>query len=109
MKKLLNLALLVSFVATIMVPITGLHIHKIASVLFLLLTVIHTIVYRKGLGLKRFLLVGLVLISFASGFVGMIFDQHAWILIVHRAGSIAIVFFSAIHIFAFRKRLLKKR
>ena len=42
MKKLLNLALLVSFVATIMVPITGIHIHKIASVSYT-----HLDVYKR--------------------------------------------------------------
>ena len=37
MKKFLNIALLISFLVTIMVPLTGVHIHKLASVLFLLL------------------------------------------------------------------------
>ena len=105
MKKALNLALLVSFLVTIMVPLTGIQIHKLASVLFLLLSIVHTIVYRKKLGAKRWLLLGLIVISFAAGLFGMILDQFPVILILHRCISIALVFFLAIHIFVFHKKL----
>ena len=105
MKKLLNIALLISFVVTIMVPLTGVHIHKMASVIFLLLSIVHTIVYRKNLGAKRWLLLGLILISFATGLFGMILDDIPMVLILHRAISIALVFFLAIHIFVFHKKL----
>ena len=105
MKKLLNLALLVSFLVTVMVPLTGIHIHKMASVVFLLLSIVHTIAYRKKLGLKRWLLLGLILISFVSGLFGMILDQFPVVLIFHRVISIALVFFLAIHIFVFHKKL----
>ena len=105
MKKALNLALLVSFLVTIMVPLTGIQIHKLASVLFLLLSIVHTIVYRRKLGAKRWLLLGLIVISFATGLFGMILDQFPVILILHRCISIALVFFLAIHIFVFHKKL----
>ena len=105
MKKLLNLALLVSFLVTVMVPLTGIHIHKMASVFFLLLSIVHTITYRKKLGLKRWLLLGATVISFASGLFGMILDQLPIVLILHRVISIALVFFLAIHIFVFHKKL----
>lgn len=105
MKKLLNPALLVSFAATVMVPLTGIHIHKLASVLFLLLSLVHTAVYRRKLGARRWLLLGAVVISFASGLFGMILDHIPTVLILHRAISIALVFFLAIHIFVFRKKL----
>ena len=105
MKKALNIALLISFFVTIMVPLTGVHIHKMASVIFLLLCIVHTIAYRKKLGVKRWLLVGLILISFASGLFGMILDQFPIVLILHRVISIALVFFLAIHIFMFHKKL----
>ncbi len=105
MKKLLNLALLISFIVTVMVPLTGIHLHKLASVIFLLLCIVHTVVYRKKLGAKRWLLLGLIVISFASGLFGMILDQYPFVLILHRAVSIAIVFFLAIHIFIYRKKL----
>ena len=104
MKKLLNLALLISFIVTVMVPLTGIHIHKLASVLFLLLSIIHTIVYRKKLGAKRWLLIALIVVSFATGLLGMILDQFPVILILHRCISIALVFFLAIHIFVFHKK-----
>lgn len=105
MKKLLNLALLVSFAVTSMVPLTGIHIHKLASVLFLLLSIVHTVVYRRKLGVKRALLLALILISFATGLFGMILDQFPMVLILHRAISIALVFFLAIHIFVFHRRM----
>ena len=105
MKKLLNIALLVSFVVTVMVPLTGVHIHKLASVIFLMLSIVHTITYRKKLGAKRWLLLGLTIISFTTGLFGMILDQLPMVLILHRTISIALVFFLAIHIFVFHKKL----
>ena len=105
MKRFLNIALLISFLVTIMVPLTGIHIHKLASVAFLLLSIVHTISYRKKLGTKRWLLLGLIVISFATGLFGMILDQFPIILILHRCISIALVFFLAIHIFVFHKKL----
>lgn len=106
MKKLLNITLFIAFVITVLVPLTGIHIHKLASTIFLLLTVVHTIIYRKKLGAKRWLLLVLVVISFATGLFGMILDHIPTVLILHRAISIAIVFFVAIHIFIFHKRML---
>ena len=88
-----------------MVPLTGVHIHKMASVIFLLLSIVHTITYRKKLGAKRWLLLGLTIISFTTGLFGMILDQLPMVLILHRTISIALVFFLAIHIFVFHKKL----
>ena len=105
MKRTLNIALLLSFLVTIMVPLTGVQIHKLASVLFLLLSIVHTIVYRKKLGVKRLLLLALIVISFATGLFGIILDQYPIVLILHRCISIALVFFLAIHIFVFHKKL----
>lgn len=104
MKKLLNYLLLVSFIVTIMVPLTGVHIHKLASTIFLLLCIIHTFVYRKKLQAKRWGLLLLILVSFATGVFGMILDHIPIVLILHRAISIGIVFFLAIHIFVFHKK-----
>lgn len=105
MKKVLNIALLVSFVVTVMVPLTGIHVHKMASVIFLLLSMVHTVAYRKKLGVKSWLLLGLILVSFVSGLFGMILDQFPMVLVLHRVISIALVFFLAIHIFLFHKKL----
>lgn len=107
MKKTLNIALLISFIVTIMVPLTGVHVHKMASVIFLLLSIVHTIVYRRKLGAKRWLLLALIVISFATGLFGMILDQFPIILILHRCISIAVVFFLAIHIFVYHKKISK--
>ena len=109
MKKTLNLALLISFIITIMVPLTGIHIHKMASAIFLLLSLIHTIVYRQQLGVKRWFMLLLIVISFATGLLGMILDQFPLILMSHRAISIGVVFFLAIHIFVYRKKLCREK
>ncbi len=109
MKKVLNIALLISFVVTIMVPLTGVHMHKLASILFLLLNIVHTVIYRKKLGAKRWLLLAMIIISFATGLFGMILDELPIVLILHRAISIALVFFLAIHIFVFHKRFCKEK
>ena len=104
MKRLLNIALLLSFIATVPVPLTGIHFHTLASVIFRLLTIVHTIVYRRKLGPKRWLLLGLILTSFATGLFGMILDHIPIVPILHRVISIALVFFLAIHIFVFHKK-----
>ncbi len=105
MKKILNIALFICFVATIMVPLTGVHIHKLASVVFLLLSLVHTVVYRRKLGVKRWLLLATILVSFATGLFGMILDHLPIVLILHRAISILLVFFLAIHIFVYHRKL----
>ena len=108
MKRVLNIALLVSFVVTIMVPLTGVQVHKMASTLFLLLCIVHTITYRKKLGAKRWSLLATVIIAFTTGLFGMILDQYPIVLIFHRVISIALVFFLAIHIFVFHKKFCSK-
>ena len=105
MKRTLNLALLISFVITVLAPLTGLIVHKLASTLFLLLCIVHTIVYRKKLGAKRYLLLALVAAAFATGLFGLILDQYPLVLALHRAVSIGSVFFLAIHIFLFHRKL----
>lgn len=106
MKKALNGSLLVSFLVTIMVPLTGIPVHKLASTLFLLLCVVHTVVYRRKLGVKRWFLLALIILSFITGLFGMIWEQLPLILILHRVTSIVIVFFLSIHIFVFHKKFL---
>ena len=106
MKKILNYALFITFVLTIMVPLTGVHIHKLASTLFLILSIIHTHIYRKKLNARRWGLLLLIIISFATGLFGMILDHIPLVLILHRVISIAIVFFLAIHTFIFHKKYM---
>lgn len=81
MKKVLNYLLLFSFIITNLASITGVAIHKPASVFFLLLCVIHTVVYGKQMQWKRWVLLGIIVISFVS------------------------IFCLAIHIFVFHRRL----
>lgn len=47
MKRILNYLLAISFILTIMVPITGIIVHKLAATLFLILALIHVFLYRK--------------------------------------------------------------
>lgn len=103
----LNILLFVSFVVTIMAPITGVVVHKLASTLFLLLCLIHTIIYRRKLGWKKILMLGCVVIAFMSGLFGMIFDHIPLVLQLHKTISIILVFFLAIHIFIYRWKFCK--
>lgn len=104
-RKILNIMLLLSFVITLLVPLTGIHIHKLASALFLLLSLVHTFIYRKGMGAKRYGLLVVILLSFFSGLFGMILEQLPIILQFHKVLSIAAVFLLAIHIFVYQRRL----
>ena len=105
MKKVWNIALLISFIVTILVPITGVHIHKLASAVFLLLCIAHAAACRKKLDPKKLLLAALVTAAFVTGLFGMILDQFPVVLTLHRCISIAVVFFLAIHIFVYRRKL----
>ena len=105
MKKVLNYLLLISFIITNLVPVTGVAIHKMASVFFLLLCIIHTVTYRKQMKCKRWLMLGVIVISFVSGLFGMIFDEIPVIIALHKVISIGCVFALAIHIFVFHRRL----
>lgn len=104
MKKFLNIALFLSFLVTIMVPVTGILIHKLASAVFLLLSIVHTIVYRKRMSGKRWGLLIFLLLAFLTGLFGMIFEEFPMIEACHRVNSIILVFFLAIHIFVFYRK-----
>ena len=93
MKRILNTLLFLTFILTLLVPITGVHIHKLASVIFLILCLVHTGVYWKKMNIFRFFV------------LGMIFKQYSIILSIHTISSIAVVFFLAIHIFVFKKKI----
>lgn len=108
MKKILNMALLVSFILTMLVPITGIHVHKLASVLFLALSFVHMILYGKKMSAKRAGLMGVILFAFVTGILGMILDEYTIVLALHKVSSMAVIFFLAIHIFLFRNRLCVK-
>ena len=105
-KKIFNLALFISFIVTLAVPLTGIVVHKLASVLFLLLCIIHTVVYRRKLNGKRIWLLAAILLSFLSGIFGMILDHIPLVLALHKVLSIAVVFFLAIHVFIFHRKMV---
>ena len=46
MKKILGILLLASFLATVSVPFTGVIVHKLASTVFLLLSLVHIFTAR---------------------------------------------------------------
>lgn len=108
MKKVLNILLFISFVATIMAPVKGIYIHKLAATVLLLLNIIHLVVYRHKLGFKRWLLLATILISFISGLYCILRVQNLIILNIHRTVSTVLIFFLAIHIFVFYKTFLRK-
>lgn len=105
MKRVLNKLLLFTFVLTILVPVTGIHIHKLSSTIFLLLCIVHTVMNWNEMNVRRYLVLGLVAATFVSGIFGMILEEYTWILTAHKMASIGVVFFLAIHIFIFKNRI----
>ena len=105
--KILNILLLISFIVTMMVPLTGLKVHKLVSVIFLLLCVVHTIVYRKKMNGKRWAVLAIIMLAFFSGIFGLILDDIPLVLALHKVISIGSVFILAIHIFVFHKKFCK--
>ena len=109
MKKVWNLLLLISFVLTLFVPLTGIHVHKLASLLFLLFCLVHTGLHWKEMDGRRALVLGLIFVSFLTGLCGLIFEETPIVLSLHKVMSIAVVFFLAIHIFVFVSQIFPRR
>lgn len=105
--KVLNIALLICFVVTLLVPLTGVIVHKLAATLFLLLALVHTVVYRKKLNGKRYVMLAVIVLAYFTGLFGLIFDEIPLILALHKVISIASVIFLAVHIFVFQRGLRK--
>lgn len=105
MKKVLNYSLAISFILTIMVPITGIIVHKLASTLFLVLALTHVFLYRKRLDYKYILIIGLTIVSFVLGILGLVLVEYPIMLTLHRIVSIVLIILLAIHIYKFHRRL----
>lgn len=105
--KVLNIALLICFIVTILAPLTGIIVHKLAATLFLLLCLIHTVVYRKKLNGKRYVMLAVIVLAYLTGLFGLIFDEIPLILTLHKVISIASIIFLAVHIFVFQRSLRK--
>ncbi|MEO2239613.1 heme transporter CcmB [Dorea sp. YH-dor226] len=97
--------LLISLMLTIAVPVTGIIIHKLAALIFLILCVVHTLVERKYMNRNKYLLLMLVLVDFGSGILGMILKEMRWVLDFHRVISIVSVGVLSIHLFMYHKRM----
>ena len=105
MRRVLNYLLAISFVLTIMVPITGIIVHKLASTLFLVLALIHVFLYRKRLDYKYILVIVLTIVSFVLGILGLVMIEYPIVLTLHRTISIVLVCLLAIHIYRFQRML----
>ena len=105
MKRVLNYLLAISFVLAIMVPMTGIRVHKLASTLFLVLALIHVFLYRKRLDYKYILIIGLTILSFVLGILGLVLVEYPIVLILHRTISIVLIILLAIHIYKFHRRI----
>lgn len=105
MRKILNYLLAISFIVTILVPITGIKMHKLAATLFLLLALIHVFLYRKKVDYKYVLVVVLTIVSFILGILGLVLVEYPIVLILHRTISIVLVCLLAIHIYRFHRRV----
>ena len=104
-KKCFTYVLILSFVVTMCAPLTGTGIHKMVSAIFLLLCIAHTIVNRKNLDLKKAALLVIVVVAFVSGIFALIYDCMPLISALHIVVSIAIVFFLAIHMYVFLRKI----
>lgn len=109
MKNLLNKLLIIFFILTLMAPITGVIIHKMVSLLFLVLALVHTVINWNKMNIKRLFLLGIIILTFVSGVLGMIFKEYSIIMSLHTLMSIITVFFLAIHIFVFSSKLCKNK
>ena len=105
MRRVLNCLLAISFIVTILVSITGIKIHKLASTLFLVFALIHMFVYRKRVDYKYILVIVLTVVSFVLGIVGLVLIEYPIVLILHRTISIVLIILLTIHIYRFHKRL----
>ena len=105
MRRVLNYLLAISFILTIMVPITGLIVHKLASTLFLVLALIHVFLYRKSLDLKFIFIIVLTILSFVLEISGLVLVEYPIMLTLHRTVSIVLIILLAIHIYKFHRRL----
>lgn len=106
MRRVLNYLLAISFIVTILVPITGIMVHKLASTLFLLLALIHVFLYRKKLDYKYILVVVLTIVSFILGILGLVLVEYPIVLVLHRTISIVLVCLLAVHIYGLHRRLV---
>lgn len=106
LKRIISIGLVMSFALIFLVPITGIAIHKISSAIFLLLSIIHTLIYIKGMNIKKLLLLIIVLIAFISGIMAML--GEFW-LVVHRTIGIISIIAIAIHLFVYHKRIVKNK
>lgn len=107
MKKGINRLLLITFVVTMLAPITGLFIHKMASGLFLLLCLVHTILYRKKMFLRRIGVLLLTILSFLTGAFALIFHHITIFAALHVVLSVFLACFLAVHIFVFKNGFSK--
>lgn len=103
MKKLFYGLLLGSFLLTLAVPLTGLVVHKLASTVFLVLCLVHTVQCRQKMGWRRIALLGAVILTFISGVCSLVFAQLPLVLALHKVISMVCLFFLAIHIFAYQR------
>lgn len=104
-KKLFHISLAVTFIITLLVPVTGIHVHKLASAVFLLLCLAHTVKHRKKMGAKKYLLLLVIVAAFATGLFGMIYEEVPAILAWHKVISLGAVGILAIHMFVYHKRV----
>ena len=82
--RILNYILWSSFVVTMLAPITGIHIHKVASTIFLLMCFVHTLKHKEKLNAKRWGILCLIILAFVSGIVGSIYDEYELLLNLHK-------------------------
>lgn len=108
-KNILNELLLISFILTMLVPVTGIMVHKMASSIFLILCLIHILVERQKMNGKRWGLCALIVVNFVTGIFALIMDSVPGVLAFHKTTSMLTMCFLAIHIFIYRGKIKKEK
>lgn len=104
-KTIINILLLISFIITLLVPITGIIVHKFSSFVFMILCIVHTLIYYKKINYKKILLLLISVIVFISGILAMFIPIF---VNMHKVLSILYVLFMGGHLFIYHRRIIKK-
>ena len=107
MKRILHFLLAASGLLTLLVPVTGVVVHKLAATVFLLLCAVHAVQLRKKLRGRSLAMLAVVALAFVSGLFSLIFSDLPLVLAAHKLISLACVAGLAVHVVRFHRRLTR--
>lgn len=105
MKKIFCFILAILFLICIVPFLTGMVIHKMVGCLFLIMIIVHLIIYRANMNWKKWLFFIYLLLVFILGI--MAFKNDAMIFnIAHKTTSILLIIFIVIHFYRYHRRIM---